>query len=182
MTQRISTRIVAQAILTVDRMDLRAREALADEIHAHQPTLLASVLVLPRLGARLEQVEIILNILFVVYQAMKISGHAWPMVCEDLQDRCLDRLVAKMLFLDGLTTLQQAQALQQQIDSHAEPNLLAFVYSRLQDHDLLDVKTDAIMFMLLAAVNLTECVAAVCPSHTTKAVQRRTARRVKTAA
>ena len=67
MNTPIPPSIVVQAMLDVDRMDLREREALVDEIYLHQPHLLASVLVLQRVGASLEQMEIVLNILLVVY-------------------------------------------------------------------------------------------------------------------
>ena len=179
MQPLISITVMGQAIQAVERMDLRAREALVDEIYAHQPTLLGSVLVLQRLGATLAQVDIILSILLVAYQAMKLSGHAWPTVTEMLHERCLDRLVGKMLFLDGLDASRQTEALQQQTQAHGEPNLLAFVVGRLQEHDLLDVKTDAIKHMTLAAVNLADCVAATRTTHTTKAVRRRAARQAK---
>lgn len=33
---------------------------------------------------------------------MKISGHAWPLISEDLQDRCMQRLVGKSQFIEGL--------------------------------------------------------------------------------
>jgi len=44
---------------------------------------------------------------------------------------------------------------------HRERYLLAFVYSHLGRHDLLRVRTDAEKFLLLAALNLVECVAYV---------------------
>lgn len=42
---------------------------------------------------------------------------------------------------------------------HPERYLLAFVYGHLGQHDLLRVRTDAEKFLLLAALNLVECVA-----------------------
>lgn len=39
--------------------------------------------------------------------------------------------------------------------------LLAFVYGYLGDHDLPRVRTDAEKYLLLAALNLVECVAVV---------------------
>ena len=39
--------------------------------------------------------------------------------------------------------------------------LLAFVYGYLGDHDLLRVRTEAEKYLLLAALNLAECVAFV---------------------
>ena len=44
---------------------------------------------------------------------------------------------------------------------HSERHLLAFVFGALGEHDLLKVRTDAEKFLLLAAVNLVECIAFV---------------------
>ena len=53
------------------------------------------------------------------------------------------------------------KVVQQFCDEHPERYLLAFVYGYLGDHDLLAVRTDAEKFLLLAALNLVECVAFV---------------------
>lgn len=45
--------------------------------------------------------------------------------------------------------------------SASERYLLAFAYGYLAEHDLLRVRTDAEKFLLLAALNLVECVACV---------------------
>lgn len=39
--------------------------------------------------------------------------------------------------------------------------MLAFVYGYLGDHDLMRVRTDAEKYLLLAALNLAECLADV---------------------
>ena len=54
-----------------------------------------------------------------------------------------------------------AQIVQQFCDEHAERYLLAFVYGYLGDHDLLAVRTEAEKYLLLATLNLVECVAIV---------------------
>lgn len=41
------------------------------------------------------------------------------------------------------------------------PYLLAFVYGYLGDHDLLAVRTEAEKYLMLATLNLVECVAFV---------------------
>ncbi len=79
----ISSRLLVDAVLHVERMSFRERERLADEIHARQPNLFFSVLVLQRYGATLEQIEVVLNLLFVFYEAMRASGRAWPIISED---------------------------------------------------------------------------------------------------
>jgi hypothetical protein len=53
------------------------------------------------------------------------------------------------------------QLVQQFCDEHPERFLLEFVYGYLGDHHLLRVRTDAEKFLVLAALNLVECVAYV---------------------
>lgn len=44
---------------------------------------------------------------------------------------------------------------------HPERDLLAYVYGYLGEHDLLKIRTDAEKSLLLAVLNLVECIAAV---------------------
>ena len=67
----ISSRHLVDAVLRVERMSFTERERLADEVHARQPNLFLSVLVLQRYGATLVQIEVVLNLLLVFYEAMK---------------------------------------------------------------------------------------------------------------
>ena len=46
-------------------------------------------------------------------------------------------------------------------DRHPERYLLAFAYGYLGEHDLLRVRTDAEKYLMMAALNLVECVAFV---------------------
>ena len=47
------------------------------------------------------------------------------------------------------------------IPEDAERYLLAFVYSWLDEHDLMAVRTEAEKYLMLGALNLVECVAFV---------------------
>ncbi|WP_349282829.1 hypothetical protein ABLV49_24510 (plasmid) [Polaromonas hydrogenivorans] len=49
---------VVQAVVSVERMSAAQRVQLADEIYLRQPNLLASVLVLERMGVSLQQLEV----------------------------------------------------------------------------------------------------------------------------
>jgi hypothetical protein len=51
-------------------ISLPQKEKLAEEIHRRQPYLLASCIVQPKLGAHVNDVEFLLNILLVFYQAL----------------------------------------------------------------------------------------------------------------
>lgn len=157
----ITQAVMVQADIDVNSMDPAQKVRLADEIFAKQPNLLASILVLPRMGVGMAELEVPLHILFVTFQAMKRSGHAWPLVSEDLQDRCMQRLTARARFNEGLPGELANQVVQQFCDEHPERYLLAFVYGYLGQHDLLSVRTDAEKYLLIAALNLVECVASV---------------------
>lgn len=150
-----------QADIDVRGMDQAQKVRLADEIFAQQPNLLASILALPRMGVGVVQLEVPLHILLVTFQAMKRSGHVWPLVTEDVQERCMQRLTARARFNEGLPADLADQVVQQFCEEHPERYLLAFVYGHLGDHDLLRVRTDAEKYLLLAALNLAECVALV---------------------
>jgi hypothetical protein len=157
----ITQAVMVQAAIDVNAMDQAQKVSLADEIFAQQPNLLASILVLPRMGVGMVELEVPLHILLVTFQAMKRSGHAWPLVSEAVQETCMQRLTARARFNEGLPAELSNQLVQQFCDEHPERYLLAFVYGYLGDHDLLRVRTEAEKFLLLAALNLAECVAFV---------------------
>jgi hypothetical protein len=156
----ISPRVLIDADLTVRTMSMDARIALADEVFIHQPNLLASVLVQHRMGSTMQQVEVLLIIMLVAYQAMKTSGHQWPVITEDIQEQCLQRLTGKLRFTEGLAPELRQRAIDEQVNQHRERYLLAFVYGTLRDHDLLAVRTEAEKYLLLAALNMVECITA----------------------
>lgn len=155
----ITQTVLADAAIAVNGMDQAQRVQLADEVFAHQPNLLASVLVLHRMGASLQQIEVPLHILLVAWQAMKTSGHVWPVISEDTQDVCLQRLTGRVRFAEGLPAELQQRSMRQYINEHREQYLLAFAWGHLRDNDLLGARTEAEKFLLLAALNLVECIA-----------------------
>ena len=74
--------VMVQADIAVRGMGPEQKVNLADEIFAQQPNLLASILVLPNMGVDMLTLEVPLHILLVAFQAMKLSGHAWPLITE----------------------------------------------------------------------------------------------------
>lgn len=160
----ISSQHLVRAVLRVQRMDLQARERLADEIHGKQPHLLYSVVVLHKLGASLQQIEVVLELLLVLHEAMKASGKAWPLISEQVQDRCMQRLCARVAFIEGLTHDLQEQASAQGATEHPEQPLLAWTLGQFKDHGLLGIETEVHKVLLLAALNLVECIADTAPA------------------
>jgi len=155
----ITQSAVVQAAIDVSGMSHDQKVRLADEVYNLQSNMLASVLVLPRMGVSMVQLEVPLHILLVTFQAMKRSGRTWPTISEAVQETCLQRLTARARFNEGLPPELAAKVVQQFCDEHAERYLLAFVYGYLGDNDVLRIRTDAEKFLVLAALNLVECVA-----------------------
>jgi hypothetical protein len=156
---RIAQAHVAEAMRAVESMNAQRQVQLGDEIFAHQPNLLGSIVVLRHMGASDAQIGIALHVLFVAWLAMQASGHRWPMISEDDQDLCLQRLTAKLRFVEGLPPKRLQQAVKQHISEHAEPQLLAFAYGHLRKSGVLGARTEAEKYVLLAALNLVECIA-----------------------
>ena len=154
----ITQAVLVRAIRDVNAMNPAQKIELADEIFLQQPNLLASILVLPKMGVTTLQLEVPLHILLVTFQAMKQSGHTWPIVQDDVQDRCMQRLTARVRFNEGLPAQIADRLVKQFCDEHSERNLLAFVFGYLGEHDLLRVRTDAEKYLLLATINLVECL------------------------
>ena len=44
----------------------------------------------------------VLNLLLVLHEAMKISRGSWPVISEDVQERCLGRVSGRVRFIEGL--------------------------------------------------------------------------------
>ena len=159
----ISSRNLVDAVLRVERMSFQDRERLAEEIHDRQPNLFFSVLVLQRYGATLEQIEVVLNLLLVFYEAMKGSGKGWTVISEEVQERCLARIAGRVRFIEGLMPQLQTQATLDAVGDHPEQQLLAYVYGKFKENGLLGIKTEAEKMLMLAALNLVECVAETAP-------------------
>ena len=155
----ISKTVLRSAIAAVEAMDMRQREQLADAIHTRQPSLLASVLAQRHFGANLEQLEVLLNILLVCYEAMQAIGREWPIISEEIQERCLGRVTGRMGFIEGLASAQVTKAMAATVTDKNEQWLMAFVFGELGAHDLLSIETEPQKYLVLAALNLVECIA-----------------------
>jgi hypothetical protein len=159
----ISISQLVEAERRVQRMSFKDRERLAEEVHDRQPNLFFTVLVLQRYGATLEQIEVVLNLLLVFFEAMKGGGRNWPVISEDVQERCLARISGRTRFIEGLTPQLQSQAVADAVGDHPEQQLLAHVFGMFKETGLLGIKTEAEKMLMLAALNLVECIAETAP-------------------
>ena len=161
---RVSINHLAIAIKKVRAMTMADQVALAEEIYAKQPHLLASCLALPGLGVDINTVERPLQILFVCYQAMKESGLQWPMISENEQERQLNRLAGAALFSENIADpIAADEARCQYITNHPEQPLLAFVMGEsnqwLLDLARRNLESESDKYVMMVSVNLVNCIA-----------------------
>lgn len=158
---RISQQTMVQAITKVHALNRHQKEALAAELFAQQPNLLGAVLVLAKLGVKLEKIEFLLDLLFVSWQAMKESGLSWPLITEDDLDRESRRFSAIAGFGHGLSQALQDRSRQEYIEAHPEKQLLAYV--QVETAKWLDhiVPEESDKYILLATWQIVNCIAFV---------------------
>lgn len=163
-TPILTPAVLAQATLSMRHMSLHEKLQLGDELFLHQPNLLSSILALNHsFCASFQQIEPLIEILMIIWLAMKISHHQWPLVTEQLQSNCLQRLAAKARLSQGTSATLRNQAIQQHIDSHSEPHLLALVHEALYKQGWELITNNTVKHIVLVALNLVECVAAATP-------------------
>lgn len=83
------------------------------------------------------QLEVPTHVLLVAFQAMKLCGHVLPTISEDVQETCLQRLTATVMFTEGVPSDIVEQMITKSCVDHPERYLIAFVYGYLGQHDLL---------------------------------------------
>ena len=155
---KIKESALIKAIKQSNEMDLIASEKVIDEIHQEQPNLLASVLVQNQLGNKLEDVEVLLKILIVIYLALKYSGVNLETITEQQQERELAKYTEHLRLLDGLNQTDQNTAIDQFSDSKSEKLLMAYVIGMMVEVGFTKRKNENAKFLVMAGVNLVNCV------------------------
>lgn len=158
---RISRDAMVRAIPKVRAMSGAQKEALADELFRTQPSLFGSFLVQQRFGGSLAQMEFLLDLLFVCFQAMKESGLPWPLITEDELDRQSQRFAAIATFGDGLSSALRERSMLQYVEDHPEKELLAYVHMETMKRLKAIVPEESDKYVMMAAWNIVNCIAFV---------------------
>jgi hypothetical protein len=155
----VSVAHLAAAITTAASMDIREKERVCDRIYAAQPNLLGSVLAQRSLGVSMPTIDVLLNILIVLYLAIEQSGQVLAMVSEADQERELKRFTAAIRCTEGLGSDALAQSIEQTIAYRREKFLFAYVVGILQRAGLTDLRSETSKYPILVAINLVNCIA-----------------------
>ena len=139
-------------------MALAESEKIMDEIYLDQPNLLASVLVQNQMGNKLEDVEVLLNILIVTFLALKYSNAKLEIITEDLQAKEMAKYAGHFDFLEGLNQKNTEKAINQFSDSKSEKLLFAYVIGAMIEAGFTKRKNESAKYLVMTGINIVNCV------------------------
>ncbi len=140
-------------------MDIGQKELVCDVLFTTQPNLLSSVLAQKYLGASIENIDVLLNILIVLHLAIEKSGQTLTMISEEEQERELKYLAATVKFSEGLDDKLFADSTNQYLANKNEEFMFAYVLDTILNSGLLDDPSENVKYLLLAGLNLVACIA-----------------------
>ena len=155
----ISEIYLIRAIDKAQKLNIKDKELICDEIFIEQPNLLASVLAQQQMGNTLEEVDVLLNILIVLHLAVKESGKRILKISEEDQDHQLKVLSATMKFSEGMNSSLVDSSINQYVANHDERFLLAYVIGAIKDAKFLENNMESSKYLIMAGVNLVNCIA-----------------------
>lgn len=155
----VSAAHLAAAITTAASMGIREKERVCDRIYAAQPNLLGSVLAQRLLGVSMPTIDILLNILIVLYLAIEESGQVLAIVSEADQERELRRFTGAIRCTEGLGSDALAQSIVQTTAYRRETFFFAYVVNIRQRTGLMHLPNETSKYLILVAINLVNCIA-----------------------
>jgi hypothetical protein len=148
-----------RAIDKAQKLDIKDKELICDEIFIEQPNLLASVLVQQQMGNKLEEIDVLLDILIVLHLAVEESGKRIQKVSEEDQEHQLKVLSATIRFSEGMNNSLVQSSINQYIANHNEKLLLAYVLGAMKDAKFFENNKENSKYLIMAGVNLVNCIA-----------------------
>jgi len=155
---KIKESSLVQAIKKSSEMDLAESEKVVDEIYLEQPNLLASVLVQNQMGNKIEDVEVLLNILIVSFLALKYSGVKLEKISEQTQEKELAKYTGHIGFLEGLNNKNTEVAINQFTESKSEKALMAYVIGTMLKAGFAKRKNESAKYLVMTGVNIVNCI------------------------
>ena len=155
---KIKKSALIEAIKRSNQMDLTESEKVVDEIYIEQPNLLASVLVQNQMGNKIEDVEVLLNILIVTFLALKYSDVKLEMISESLQEKEMAKYAGHFEFLEGLNQQNTEEAINQFSKNKSEKLLLSYVIGAMMEAGFTKRKNESAKYLLMSGINIVNCI------------------------
>jgi len=148
----------ADSIRYIFSLDMKQKEAIADEIFKKQPQLLFEVVGLNHLGVPMDRIEYVLNVLFIFYDYYYDRGKIeLPKVTEKMIDDARDNIDAMLRLMDKEGGLEASWPLMQKgIEKYPEIEAMAFLTGYMKNNGFT-VKTIENEYCLRAGKVILDC-------------------------
>lgn len=155
---KIKESALIKAIKQSNQMDLTESEKVMDEIYLEQPNLLAAVLVQSKMGNTMEDIDVLLRILIVIFLALKYSNIKLEMITENLLEKELAKYAGHFKFLEGLNQENTEQAIHQFLNNTSEKLLLSYVIGTMMEAGFAKRKNESSKYLIIAGINIVNCI------------------------
>lgn len=129
---RVSMETLVSALRTIRSMDEEEIKRAIRTIAAEQPNLFSSVLEAHRMGVSEEDTEFLLELLHLVFEAMKQSPYDWEVISEEEIDGYMDTIVDEARTFESLDPKSRSDHTRKLASSHPEQPTYAFVICELK--------------------------------------------------
>ncbi len=155
---KINETNLTKAIIFAQKMDIKHKEKVCDEIFLQQPNLLLSLLALSQFECSMIEIEPLIEVLIVIHFALKEAGIKLKKISEQDQENELKKFVQAVKFTEGYETSLIDASIQQYLEYTNEPWLTAHVISVLKISKVLENKNENIKHLYMAAFCLIGCI------------------------
>lgn len=156
--------IITQEALTTTLAQLEAssqpeKVLLADLVKDKQPHLFDMILMQKDMGATLETMDVLVEILLVSQLATEATGASVNCVTDEQMITALNRFVSEIGFAADLTPELLKNSIQQYRENHREPLLFRWALQQMTEAGLTDFASEQ-QSALLAGCTLVNCITA----------------------
>ncbi len=156
--------IITQEALTTTLAQLESssqpeRAQLADLVKDKQPHLFDMILMQKDMGATLETMDVLMEILLVSQLATEATGACVNRVTDEQMITALNRFVSEIGFASDLTPALLKDSIQQYRENHREPLLFRWALQQMTEAGLTDFGSEQ-QSALLAGCTLVNCITA----------------------
>ena len=156
---RITQKILVDSVRRIATMDVPAKLKLVDEMFREQPNMLASVLVQKQLGVSEQKMDFLVQLILVMFVAMRESGIDWPCISVDEQDRQMNKTAGMASFTQGLAPELLSRVADFHLKDHPEKVLLAYVVGNISEWIQKIEVEESDKYIIISAINTVNCLA-----------------------
>jgi hypothetical protein len=153
----ITQGILENTVKQLERVSITEKAQLVDSTRDKQPHLFDMILMQKDMGATLETMDVLMEILLVSQHAAESNDHTVHCISDEQMITALNRFVKEIGFAAGLTPKLLQESIQQYRSNHSEPVLFRWALQQMTEAGLTDFASEQ-QSALLAGCTIVNCI------------------------